>query len=173
MDRLWHGWRKPFRDLLGRPCRQRPGRHTGRHPRCNANKEAKGLHRAAVLADLDSDGVLDLISTPFDGRLVVLSGASLMPLWSFAAPDVEEDPGRVRLWAILTAMATWILSIASIEGFFPYGRAAVRAFDGQTGALLWTYSVEGNLVPPSPLAVDMDADGRDEIFFVESERAIS
>ena len=134
-----------------------------------ANKEAKGFIAPPSLADLDSDGVLDLISTPFDGRLVVLSGASLMPLWSFAALDVEETQASPAV-GDFDGDGDLDIVYSVHRGVFPQWQgAAVRAFDGQTGALLWTYSVEGNLVPPSPLAVDMDADGRDEIFFVESE----
>ena len=134
-----------------------------------ANKEDKGFIAPPSLADLDGDGVLDLIATPFDGRLVVLSGASLMPLWSFAAPDVEETQASPAV-GDFDGDGDLDIVCSVHRGVFPQWQgAAVRAFDGQTGALLWTYSVEGNLVPPSPLAVDMDADGRDEIFFVESE----
>ena len=134
-----------------------------------ANKEAKGFIAPPSLADLDSDGALDLIATPFDGRLVVLSGASLMPLWSFAAPEVEETQASPAV-GDFDGDGDLDVVYSVHRGVFPQWQgAAVRAFDGQTGALLWAYSVEGNLVPPSPLAVDMDADGRDEIFFVESE----
>ena len=138
-----------------------------------ANKEAKGFIAPPSLADLDSDGVLDLISTPFDGRLVVLSGASLMPLWSFAAPDVEETQASPAV-GDFDGDGDLDVVYSVHRGVFPQWQgAAVRAFDGQTGALLWTYSVAGNLVPPSPLAVDMDADGRDEIFSSSLSRAIS
>lgn len=134
-----------------------------------ANKEDKGFIAPPSLADLDSDGVLDLIATPFDGRLVVLSGASLMPLWSFVAPDVEETQASPAV-GDFDGDGDLDIVYSVHRGVFPQWQgAAVRAFDGQTGALLWTYSVEGNLAPPSPLAVDMDADGKDEIFFVESE----
>ena len=134
-----------------------------------ANQEAKGFIAPPSLADLDSDGVLDLIATPFDGRLVVLSGSSLMPLWSFAAPDVEETQASPAV-GDFDGDGDLDIVYSVHRGIFPQWQgAAVRAFDGRTGALLWTYSVEGNLIPPSPLAVDMDADGRDEIFFVESE----
>lgn len=134
-----------------------------------AHKEAKGFIAPPSLADLDSDGVLDLIATPFDGRLVVLSGVSLEPLWSFVAPDVEETQASPAV-GDFDGDGDLDVVYSVHRGVFPqWHGAAVRAFDGQTGALLWTYSVEGNLMPPSPLAVDMDADGRDEIFFVESE----
>ena len=133
------------------------------------NKEDKGFIAPPSLADLDGDGVLDLIATPFDGRVVVLSGASLMPLWSFAAPDAEETQASPAV-GDFDGDGDLDVVCSVHRGVFPQWQgAAVRAFDGQTGALLWTYSVEGNLVPPSPLAADMDADGRDEIFFVESE----
>ena len=134
-----------------------------------ANKEDKGFIAPPSLADLDSDGVLDLIATPFDGRLVVLSGASLMPLWSFVAPDVEETQASPAV-GDFDGDGDLDIVYSVHRGVFPQWQgASVRAFDGQTGALLWTHSVEENLIPPSPLAVDMDADGKDEIFFVESE----
>lgn len=134
-----------------------------------ANREAKGFIAPPSLADLDGDGVLDLIATPFDGRLVVLSGASLMPLWSFVAPNVEETQASPAV-GDFDGDGDLDVVYSVHRGVFPQWQgAAVRAFDGQTGALLWAYSVEGNLAPPSPLAVDMDADGKDEIFFVESE----
>ena len=129
----------------------------------------KGFVAPPSFADLDGDGVLDLIATPFDGRLVVLAGASLQTMWRFAAPDTEETQASP---AIGDFDGDGDLDIATTvhKGIFPHWQGGVvRAFDGRTGAPLWEYGIDGDMIPPSPLAADIDADGRDEIFFVESE----
>ena len=133
------------------------------------NKEAKGFVAPPSLADLDGDGLLDLIATPFDGRLIVLSGNSMKALWTFTSSEEEETQASP---AVGDFDGDGDLDIVAVvhKGVFPHWRgAAVRTFDGATGTQLWEYKVDGDLVPPSPLAADMDADGRDEIFFVESE----
>jgi len=134
-----------------------------------SSKEQKGFIAPPSFADLDSDGLLDLIATPFDGRLIVISGSSMKALWTFASSDEEETQASP---AVGDFDGDGDLDIVAVvhKGVFPHWQgAAVRAFDGATGTQLWEYSVHGDLMPPSPLAADMDADGCDEIFFVESE----
>ena len=134
--------------------------------------EYKGAIAPPSFADVDGDGALDLIATPFDGRLVVLSGRTLDPIWSFDDPEDEETQASP---AIGDVDGDGDLDIVTIEqrGKFPRWTGSVlRAFDGATGAPLWEHQTLVNLVPAGPLVVDTDGDGRDEILFTESDPAL-
>ena len=52
--------------------------------------ESKGAIPPPSFADLDRDGVLDLITAPFDGRMVVVSGRTQATLWEFKPRGVHE-----------------------------------------------------------------------------------
>ena len=94
------------------------------------------------------------------------------PLWSFDATDGEETQSSP---AVGDFDGDGDLDVVTVEqlGVFPqWVGSAIRAFDGASGTLLWEHRVTGNLVPQSPLAVDLDDDGRDEILISESNPAI-
>ena len=134
--------------------------------------EFKGAIAPPSLADVDGDGVLDLIAVPFDGRIIALSGRTLTPLWSF---DADEDEETQSSPAIGDFDGDGDLDVAQVEqeGIFPRWTASViRVFDGGTGALLWEQRMFRDLVPASPLAVDLDADGRDEILITQSDAGL-
>ena len=134
--------------------------------------EFKGAIAPPSLADVDKDGVLDLIAVPFDGRIIALSGRTLKPLWTFDSPSDEETQSSP---AIGDFDGDGDLDVVQVEqeGTFPRWTASViRAFDGGTGALLWERRVIRDLVPASPLAVDLDADGRDEILLTQSDAGL-
>ena len=133
-----------------------------------AHDDEKGAIAPPSFADLDGDGELELIAVPFDGRLVVLSGFTMEPLWSYDSQYEEETQSSP---AVGDFDGDGDLDIATVEqrGVFPqWTGSAVRAFDGATGTLLWEHTVAGNIVPQSPLAVDLDGDGRDEVLISQS-----
>ena len=133
--------------------------------------EYKGAIAPPSLADLDGDGVLDLVAVPFDGRVIALSGRTLAPLWSFDAHEEETQSSP----AIGDFDGDGDLDVVQVgqEGIFPRWTASVmRVFDGGTGALLWERRMVRDLVPASPLAVDLDADGRDEILVTQSDAGL-
>ena len=134
--------------------------------------EYKGAIAPPSLADLDGDGVLDLVAVPFDGRIIALSGRTLAPLWSFEAPVDEETQSSP---AIGDFDGDGDLDVVQVEqeGIFPQWTASViRVFDGGTGAQLWERRMVRDLLPASPLAVDLDADGRDEILITQSDAGL-
>ena len=123
----------------------------------------RGAIAPPSFADLDGDGELELIAVPFDGRLVVLSGRTMEPLWSYHDAEGEETQSSP---AVGDVDGDGDLDVVTVEqrGVFPQWTGSVlRAFDGASGTLLWDHQIEGNLTPMSPLAVDLDGDGRDEV----------
>ena len=134
--------------------------------------DEKGAIAPPSFADLDGDGETELIAVPFDGRVVVLSGRTMERLWSFDSVDEEETQSSP---AVADIDGDGDLDVVTVEqvGVFPAWKGTVvRAFDGASGRHLWDHRVNGNMVPQSPLAVDLDADGLDEILITESNPAI-
>lgn len=137
-----------------------------------SHDDEKGAIAPPSFADLDGDGETELIAVPFDGRVVVLSGRTMQPLWSFDSVNEEETQSSP---AVADVDGDGDLDVVTVEqvGVFPaWNGTVVRAFDGASGRQLWDHRVNGNLVPQSPLAVDLDADGLDEILITESNPAI-
>jgi len=159
-------------DLWGVPAQSVAAGHLEGVRSLVVHEEEKGAIAPPSFADLDGDGEPELIAVPFDGRLVVLSGSTMEPLWSFDATDGEETQSSP---AVGDFDGDGDLDVVTVEqlGVFPqWVGSAIRAFDGASGTLLWEHRVTGNLVPQSPLAVDLDDDGRDEILISESNPAI-
>ncbi len=132
------------------------------------NTEAKGAIAPPAFADVDGDNVLDLIATPFDGRLVVLSGRTLTPLWEFTPTETNETQSSPAIGDFDGDGDLDIVYVVQ-HGTFPvWNASSLRAFDAASGALIWQHKTNGDLSAGSPLVADIDADGRDEILFVQA-----
>jgi outer membrane protein assembly factor BamB len=132
----------------------------------------KGAVAPPSLVDLDADGIDDLVAVPFDGRLVVVSGKSLQPLWDFAPPGENETQSSP---AVGDFDGDGDLDVGYVvqRGVFPAWRSSIiRVFDGGSGQLLWDHRIEDELSAASPMALDFDQDGKDELFFVHANPAL-
>ena len=148
----------------------RDGKLSGRK-RIVYNVGAKGYVAPPSLADIDGDGTDELIATPFDGRLLVLSGKNARELWKYSTREEAETQSSP---AIGDFDGDGDLDIAHVvqNGEFPqWVSSSVRAFNAGDGRLLWEYTTDTDLSAASPLAVDVDADGRDELVFIQSRPA--
>jgi hypothetical protein len=125
----------------------------------------KGIIAPPAIADLDLDGYLDVIVPAFDGRLVAVSGATDLPLWTvttsgsetYVTPaigyfDNDDNPDVIASFAY---------------GSWPAYRGSrfvmVSGFDGR---VFWERASDKGF-NPSPLAVDLDDDGYDEVIIGE------
>jgi len=132
----------------------------------------KGMVAPPAIADVNGDGANDLIVAPFDGRLIVVSGKTLVPIWEFKPDAVSETQATP---AVGDFDGDGDLDIAhSVQlGVFPAWMATqIRAFDGGTGDLLWDHNTGRDVTGASPLAVDIDDDGKDEVLFIHANPAL-
>ncbi|HEX6938085.1 MAG TPA: hypothetical protein VF158_01640 [Longimicrobiales bacterium] len=124
----------------------------------------KGVIAPATVADLTADGEPDLAISTFDGRLVVVDGASGRVLWQHHAEGEEtyHPPAVVRL----SADGRLGLFLSRGIGVFPrYVGTVHRLFDAADGDILHEYR-DGFYPAGAPLAVDLNGDGVDEpVFF--------
>lgn len=136
------------------------------------NQGAKGSVAPPSFADLDGDGVDELIATPFDGRLVVVSGATMKELWKFSPVGTNETQSSVAIGDFDGDEDLDLFHVVQ-EGTFPqWSRSILYAFDGLSGKPLWKHTTDGDLAAASPLAVDVDEDGTDEVLLSTGDPAI-
>ena len=123
----------------------------------------KGIMAPATLVELTGDQELDIAVSTFDGRLIVLDGASGKTLWERQDPREEtyHPPAVVRIGQD----GRLGLFVSRGVGVFPkYAGSAHRLHDARDGRVLYEYKA---LLPPAgaPLGVDLTGDGIDEPFF--------
>jgi outer membrane protein assembly factor BamB len=123
----------------------------------------KGMIAPPALADVDQDGQADIIVATFDGRLMVLSGATKEIIWqktfdgfeSFSTPtlgffDKDDVPD---------------VFVAFLQGRFPDYIGGQRVMlSGKDGSVLWQANA-GDFAMASDVAIDLNGDGVDEVIF--------
>ncbi len=123
---------------------------------------AKGVIAPPTVVDLNGDGELDIVISTFDGRLIVLDGATGRVLWQHedAREETYHSAAVVRL-----APGRMGLFVSRGIGAFPkYLGTVHRLYDAADGRALYEYR-DPNYPGGAPLAVDLTGDGVDEILF--------
>ena len=127
----------------------------------------KGMVAPPAMADLTGDGTLDIVAAAFDGRLSVVDGSTHAVVWSrfVAAAETWASPaiGYFNEDDIPDVFASFS------TGMWPQYVASYHvAFDGRNGDILWEQT-EPHPYMASPVAVDLDADGRDEVIVLTAD----
>jgi outer membrane protein assembly factor BamB len=124
----------------------------------------KGVIAPATLIELTGDAEPDIVLSGFDGRLVVLDGATGNMLWQ--RHDRSEEAYHSVAVVRLAPDHRPGFFLSRGVGVFPnYAGTAHRLLDARDGRVLFEYK---DLFYPAgaPLAVDLNGDGFDEpIFF--------
>lgn len=123
----------------------------------------KGVIAPPTLVELTGDAEPDIVVNTFDGRLVVVDGATGKTIWQRVDANEEayHQPAVVRL----APDGQLGLFVSRGIGAFPkYVGTTHRLLDARTGALLHEYR-DPNYPAGAPLAVDLNGDGFDEPFF--------
>jgi outer membrane protein assembly factor BamB len=120
----------------------------------------KGLIAPVTIADVDGDDVRDFIINFFGGEVRAVSGADLSEIWStsFEGEESNQTPAIAKIGEGELGVA-----VTHNVGVFPqYTAVNHRLLDASTGEVLeeWNESLG---FASSPLAIDINDDGIDEI----------
>lgn len=152
-------WTVPITDILAG--------HLSNATELLAPTTFKGMVAPPAMADLTRDGVLDIAAAAFDGRVAVMDGATHGVVWSrfVAAAETWASPaiGYFNDDDVPDVFASFS------TGMWPHYVASYHAaFDGRNGDILWEQT-EPHPYTASPLTVDIDGDGRDEVIVLTSD----
>lgn len=125
-----------------------------------ATHATRGFIAPPSLADMNSDGNLDIISQAYDGTVRVFDGTNNQLLWSTANPGTESSaaPTIGNFTGDLTPDVFTVLAKGHAPSFSDYYQVLM---DGATGNIVWIDSI-AQLHFASANAVDLNLDGRDE-----------
>ncbi|MEL6651288.1 MAG: T9SS type A sorting domain-containing protein, partial [Bacteroidota bacterium] len=131
----------------------------------------KGYIAVASLADLNQDAIPEIIIPQLRESLIVLDGASRQELWRIDEPqhDFYVSPSVGQF----TGDATPDVFISAFEGNWPFYQTSLQMLiDGQSGQVVWSergfpYQMA------SPVALDWDDDGYDELLFARNQDTAS
>lgn len=135
----------------------------------------KGFLAPPSLTDLNLDGYLDIVTSTFDGRIVAIDGDNLLEIWSVNVAEHVMNGSQLNAesWAspaigyfnsdnIPDVVAEYVI------GEWPeYMGSSALIIDGESGKVLWTNDTEHS-IHTSPLAIDMNNDGLDEVLIFRS-----
>jgi hypothetical protein len=132
-----------------------------------SSNSGHGMIGPPSYADLDGDQIDDLIVTPYDGRVVVLSGRTLEPLWVHQPTTEMETHGSVALSDVDGDGDLDVFANVMFGTFPAWEGRMLRVFNGLDGAVVAEHRSMAKFVMASGLAADVDNDGRDEILFAD------
>lgn len=127
----------------------------------------KGVIAPASLADVNGDGVVDVIGATFDGTGFAIDGQSRELLWRFDADEIRESYAAPALGHFDGDGVPDAFFSFSLGAFPEYTGVEHYAVSGATGALLWSERAAGVMANAALLA-DLDGDGLDEILVQRS-----
>ncbi|WP_194775707.1 PQQ-binding-like beta-propeller repeat protein [Pararhodonellum marinum] len=134
------------------------------------SRRAKGFIAPSVWVDLNGDGIADIVANSVDGNVFAFDGQSKKELWQtniygaeiYTMPAVGHflEEGKLDVFVVGNS-GVW-------PSFFENKNVLI---DGQTGEIKFNEPL-GNFQTSSPLIVDADGDGTEEILLsVNKEEA--
>jgi len=114
------------------------------------------------IGDLNSDGILDIVTQGFDGKLTAINGSDLSVLWQYEISNTESSASPIigRFSNIdnnLDVFAT--IFSGSMSSYNDYYQVLL---DGENGDQLWIDSI-GLINFCAPIAFDTNNDNKDEV----------
>jgi len=135
-----------------------------------ARNKDKGFIAPAVWADLNGDGVEDIIANAVDGIVYAFEGKTKDQLWRVKIPDTEiySTPAIGHF----SNEKTLDVFISAGKGIWPLLTECLHVMiDGTTGKIRYQKEFE-NYQSTSPLVMDINGDGVDEIIICENRKRI-
>ncbi len=123
----------------------------------------KGMIAPPSLADLNDDQVVDIVMNTYDGRIIAIDGVNNEKIWQYdiVMGETNASPaiGHFNDDHVPDVFCNFGVGLAPTFTNF-----VQVMLDGATGEVLWEENL-GIAQFASPLSVDMDDDGVDEVIF--------
>ncbi|OFY63503.1 MAG: hypothetical protein A3H98_00695 [Bacteroidetes bacterium RIFCSPLOWO2_02_FULL_36_8] len=127
----------------------------------------KGFIAPPSLTDLNGDNILDIIVASFDGNLIAVDGKTNLELWRVTIPEGETySSPAIGLFNSDTIPDVFINFGIGVYPYYPKFRQFM--VDGANGNVLFEDSI-GIYQLMSPIAVDYNNDGTDDIIFTDNK----
>jgi outer membrane protein assembly factor BamB len=122
----------------------------------------KGTIAPATILEIDGDGEPEIAISTFDGRLVIIDGATRQARWTQQSANEEtyHAPAVVRM----SNGDLGLLLSRGIGAFPRYVGTVHRLLDARDGHVVYEFR-DSNYPGGAPIAVDLTNDGIDELFF--------
>ncbi len=147
-----HLWRTTVADLLNNDISSSVSLRNG---------GPKGYIAAPSITDLNSDGVLDVIATSFNGMTSAINGANNELIWEVGY-DGYETNNSPAIGQFTEDQVPDVFVTLGLGVWPQYTDHIQLMIDGASGEVLYE-AYEGDLLQlNSPIAVDLNEDGKDE-----------
>ena len=122
----------------------------------------RGAIAPPSLADLNGDGTDDVVVTFFDGQFLAIDGETGESLWRLDELGMETQASPAICHFDQDGVPDVFASFA--RGNFPDWRGTVLKAVSSSGELLHREELEDLVIISTPLCMDLDGDGLDEVF---------
>jgi len=133
------------------------------------NGGSKGFIAPPSIADLNRDNINDIVVSSYDGRVIAINGIDNNIMWENQIPMGETNAspaiGYFNGDEVPDVFASFGIGLAPT-----YIEFTQLMIDGATGNIEWQDSL-GLFQFASPVAVDSDEDGFDEVIFMTNSQA--
>ena len=133
----------------------------------------KGVMAPPAIADITHDGILDIVAPTFDGRVVAIDGRNHSIVWTINVDEHAFEGNAVDVESYASPAIGYFTDDAipdvfvhfAIGAFPDYSASTSLMIDGGSGEVVWKNdSTHSGFT--SPLAADMNGDGRDEVIMI-------
>ena len=132
-----------------------------------ATETGHGFIAAPALADINSDGYLDIVAISHASGIYAVDGKTLLPLWDQRIPGTECSNTFAVGFFTDDTIPDFFTFVS--QGVWPQNTGSVQVMiDGKTGEISYT-SALGCTGFSSPIAYDLNRDGRDEVIISINE----
>ncbi|WP_234364367.1 FG-GAP repeat domain-containing protein [Lunatibacter salilacus] len=132
-----------------------------------AEESGHGFIASPVIADINQDGYLDIVAISHASGIFAIDGKSLQPIWSQRIPGTECSNSFAVGQFTQDDIPDFFTFVS--KGVWPENTGSIQVMiDGENGEIRYTNNL-GCTGFSSPVAYDLNHDGRDEVIISINE----